>query len=161
MNALGNLLLGRHPWLSGASAQQVAQIGRHAHEVRQPNGHVFFAEGEQADRFWLIWEGQVALTLDVLGRGTVLIETLGAGDCLGWSWLFPPYRWRFGAIAVHDTRAVEIDGPSIRALCDSDPQLCAAIHRRVSAIAVDRLQATRLRLLDIYGAPRPDGQLTP
>jgi CRP-like cAMP-binding protein len=138
--------------MEGMSSQHVEEIGRHAHEVRVATGHVFFAEAEHADRFWLIWEGQVALTLDVPGRGTVLIETLGAGDCLGWSWLFPPYRWRFGAVAVRDTRAVEIDGPSIHDLCESDPRMCAAVHRRVSAVAVDRLQATRLRLLDLYGA---------
>jgi CRP/FNR family transcriptional regulator, cyclic AMP receptor protein len=155
VNALGTLLLGKHPWMAGLAVEQVDRIGRHAHEMRLPPGHVIFGEGEHADRFWLIREGQVALTLDVPGRGTMLIENLGPGDCLGWSWLFPPYRWRFGAVTVRETRAIEIDGPGVRAECDEDPALCAAVHRRVSAVAVERLQATRLRLLDLYG-PHPD-----
>lgn len=155
MNTLGTMLLGKHPWMAGLTPEQVDLVGRHAHEVRLPPGHVIFAEGEHADRFWLIWEGQVALMLDVPARGTMLIETLGAGDCLGWSWLFPPYRWRFGAVTVRETRAVEIDGPAIRAACDADPALSAAVHRRVSAVTVERLQATRIRLLDLYG-PGPD-----
>ncbi|HEX6195293.1 MAG TPA: cyclic nucleotide-binding domain-containing protein [Jiangellaceae bacterium] len=160
MNALANLLLGKHPWLAGLMPAQIEKISEHAHEVKLAAGQVIFSEGEYADRLWLIWEGQIAIVLDVPGRGTMLLETLDPGDSVGWSWLFPPYRWRFSAVATTDVRAVEIDGPAIRALCDDDPVLCAAIYRRVSAVAVERLQATRLRLLDMYAAPSvsgPDG----
>jgi CRP/FNR family transcriptional regulator, cyclic AMP receptor protein len=156
MNPLGTLLLGKHPWLAGLTPRRIEQVSRFAREVRLPAGQVLFSEGEHADRFWLIWEGRIALTLELPGRGTVLIETLGPGDCLGWSWLFPPYRWRFGAVTVHTARMVEIEGPPVRALCDEDADLSAAIHRRVSAIAVERLQATRLRLLDLYSVPQED-----
>jgi CRP-like cAMP-binding protein len=153
MTPLTTLMLGKHPWISGIPADQIALIGDHSREVRFHAGQVIFAEGEHADRFWLIWEGQIALVLDIPGRGTVVLETLSAGDCLGWSWLFPPYRWQFGAIAVSDSRAMEIDGTAVRSACDADPALCAAIYRRVSATTVERLQATRMRLLDLYGAP--------
>lgn len=153
MNSLGNLLLGKHPWMDGLTRAQVRQICGHAHEVRLAAGQVIFSEDEYADRFWLIWEGQIAIVLEVPGRGTMLLETLDAGDSVGWSWMFPPYRWRFSAVATTDVRAVEIDGPAIRALFDQDPAMCAAIYRRVSAVAIERLQATRLRLLDIYAAP--------
>ena len=153
MSPLTTLLLGKHPWMASLPADQVRLIGDHAHEVRFHAGQVIFAEGEHADRFWLIWEGQVALVLDIPARGTVLVETLTAGDCLGWSWLFPPFRWQFGAVAVSETRAVEINGAAVRAACDANPALCAAIYRRVSATTVERLQATRLRMLDLYGAP--------
>lgn len=153
MIALSAMLLARHPWLSGMAAEHVALIADHAHEVRLTPEQVVFAEGEPADRFWLIWEGQVALMLDLPGRGTVLIETLSAGDILGWSWLFPPYRWRFGAVSIRDTRAVEVDAAAIRSTCESDPGFCAEIYRRVSAVTVERLHATRLRMLDLYRVP--------
>jgi CRP-like cAMP-binding protein len=153
MSPLTTLLLGKHPWIAGLPTDQVNLIGEHAREVRFHAGQVIFAEGEHADRFWLISEGQVALVLEIPARGTVLVETLTAGDSLGWSWLFPPYRWQFGAVAVSETRAIEIDGVAVRAACEADPSLCAAIYRRVSATTVERLQATRLRLLDLYGTP--------
>lgn len=161
MPPLTTLLLTKHPWLAGLPVDQVQLVGEHAREVRLDAGQIIFAEGQVADRFWLIWEGQVALVLEIPARGTVLVETLTAGDCLGWSWLFPPYRWQFGAIAVSKTRAVEIDGTAVRAACDANPGLCAAIYRRVSATTVERLQATRLRLLDLYATPtgqRPHGE---
>lgn len=157
MTTLDALLLGKHPWMARLTRDQTRLVGSHAHDVRLTAGQVIFSEGEYADRFWLIWQGQVAIVLEVPGRGTMLLETLGSGDSVGWSWLFPPYRWRFSAVATSDVRAVEIDGPAVRALCDRDPVLCAAIYRRVSAVAVERLQATRLRLLDMYAAPSADG----
>ena len=157
MTTLSALLLGKHPWMAGLTPDQAHLLGRHAHEIRLTAGQVIFSEGEYADRFWLIWDGQIAIVLDVPGRGTMLLETLGAGDSVGWSWLFPPYRWRFSAVAITDCRAVEIDGAAVRTLCDQDPALCAAIYRRVSAVAVERLQATRLRLLDMYAVPAENG----
>lgn len=156
MNALANLLLSKHPWLAGMKPAQSRQISEHAREVRLSAGQVIFSEGEYADRFWLIWEGRVAIVLEVPDRGTMLLETLDIGDSVGWSWLFPPFRWRFSAVATTDVRAVEIDGPAVRALCDQDTELCAAIYRRVSMVAVERLQATRLRLLDMYAASSVD-----
>ena len=154
MNALIALRLAKHPWIAGMSSDEVRLLAEHAEEVRHPARKRIFAEGDPADRFWLIWSGRVALDLAVPGRGTVLIETLSAGDILGWSWLFPPYRWRFGAVAVSEVRAAEISATAIRAHCDADSAFCADIFRRVSVTAVDRLQATRLRLLDLYGTPR-------
>jgi hypothetical protein len=83
----------------------------------------------------------------------VVIETLDAGTVLGWSWLFPPYAWHFGATAAASTLAVEFDAQGVRRLCDEDPVLGYALVQRFTRVVVDRLQSTRIRLLDLYGAP--------
>ena len=84
-------------------------------------GERLFDEGGRADRFWLIEDGSIALDLRVPGRGDQIIETLAAGTVLGWSWLHPPYRWHFGAVARLATTAIEFDAPSVRRRCDADP----------------------------------------
>jgi CRP-like cAMP-binding protein len=93
----------------------------------------------------------VALTLHD-PRGDLTIETVEGGDAVGWSWLFEPYRWHFDAVAVEPVRAVAIDGACLRGKCDADHELGYALMRRFAGIVIDRLQHTRIRLLDVYGA---------
>ena len=122
-------------------------------------GQRLFSEGGKADRFWLLVSGLVALDVHVPGRGRVPLETLGPGQLLGWSWLDPPYRWHFGAVTREQTEALEFDAAAVRERCDADPGFGYALVRRFVPVLVDRLQATRVRLLDLYApqaqAPAP------
>ena len=89
----------------------------------------------------------------VPGRGDQIVETLGPGTVLGWSWLHPPYRWHFGAVARLATTAIAFDAASVRRRCDADPAFGYAALRAFTPVITERLQATRLRLLDLYAAP--------
>ena len=40
--------------------------------------------------------------------------TLHDEDVLGWSWLFPPYRWHLDARALAPVRALGFDGACLR-----------------------------------------------
>jgi CRP-like cAMP-binding protein len=146
-------LLAAHPFLAGLLPRYVAQLSRHATRTLWPADHRLFHEGGVADRFWLIESGRVVLFLHNPGRGDVVIETLGPGDVVGWSWLFPPYRWNFGATVGEQTEAIELDGPAVQRLCDSEPELGYDLGRRFMQVMLARLQATRVRLLDLYGSP--------
>jgi CRP/FNR family transcriptional regulator, cyclic AMP receptor protein len=145
-------LLAAHPFLSSLSAEHLRQLAPWATRSSFPAGARVFSEGGQADRFWLIRDGQVALDIYVPGRGDVVVETIGPGSVLGWSWLFPPYQWHLGATAVVQTFSVALDAAAVRRLCGTDPWLGLALHQRFVGVAVDRLQATRVRLLDLYGS---------
>lgn len=118
-----------------------------------PAGHRFFTEGGRAERFWLLLTGSVALDLQVPGRGAVVVETLPPSSILGWSWLFGPYQWRFGAVAVEPVTALRYDGPIVRELCAADLTLGYELTKRFGAIMLDRLEATRVRMLDLYAHP--------
>ncbi len=83
--------------------------------------------------------------------GSLVLDTIGPGEVLGWSWLFPPYRWHFDARAVDDVRAIALDGACLRGKCEQDPQLGFELVRRFAQLVLDRLQSTRLRLVDLYG----------
>jgi CRP-like cAMP-binding protein len=108
-------------------------------------------ENEQANAFFAIRHGTVALETYMPQRGAVTIETLHGGDMLGWSWLFPPYRTVFDARALGVVRTVAFDGACLRGKCEQDPQLGYTLIKRFAELMVERLQATRLRLLDVYG----------
>ncbi|GAA2326219.1 cyclic nucleotide-binding domain-containing protein [Streptomyces caniferus] len=120
-------------------------------EVSLPRATRLFEEGHRADHFWIIRSGQVVLDQRVPGRRAAVVETLGRDELLGWSWLFPPYLWHFGAETVGPVEAVEFDAKVVRALCESDPILGRAMYRYVAETVADRLHDTRVRLLDLYG----------
>jgi len=115
------------------------------------DGDALLTENEQANTFFALRHGTVALETYVPERGAVIIETLQAGDVLGWSWLFPPHRTMFDARARGVVRALAFDGVCLREKCEQDPQLGYVLMKRFAEVMVERLQATRLRLLDVYG----------
>lgn len=145
--------LAGHEFFRQMPARHLDRLAGAAHRADLPAGHRFFEEGGPADRFWLIEAGRVTLDLHVPGSGDLIIESLGRGAVLGWSWLFPPYEWRFGAVAVESVQAIAFDAGAVRAACAVDTALGYELTRRFAAVMLDRLQNTRLRLLDLYGAP--------
>jgi CRP/FNR family transcriptional regulator, cyclic AMP receptor protein len=134
--------------LSDAHLSLIAGCGAND---RFDGGAELFREGAQADRFFLIRTGSVALELEAPGRGTLVIETLQPGEVVGWSWLFEPYRWQFDARAREPTGVVAFDGACLRGKCEADHELGYQLMRRFAGSITERLQATRLQLLDVYG----------
>lgn len=145
-------VLATAPFFAGLTDWQIEWLSRCAHRTMFHPGIRIFREGDPADRFWLLIKGRVDLDTCLPGRGDVVVATLGPGAVLGWSWLFPPYRWHFGAVAVEMTHALELDGPAVRELCQRDPVLGYEVTRRLMRIVVDRLQATRSRLATVAPA---------
>jgi CRP/FNR family cyclic AMP-dependent transcriptional regulator len=147
-------LIAAAPLFDGLSGAQLGLIAGCGANERFAAGAELFREGGRADRFFLIREGSVALELDAPGRGTLVIETLQAGEVVGWSWLFEPYRWQFDARAREPIRAVAFDGACLRGKCEADHELGYQLMRRFAGSITERLQATRLQLLDVYGHAR-------
>jgi CRP/FNR family transcriptional regulator, cyclic AMP receptor protein len=114
-------------------------------------GQYLFREGDQADTFYLVRHGRVTLETFVPGRGALTVQTVDEGDVVGWSWLFPPYRWHFDARTLDPVRAVAFDGACLRRECDEDNSLGYELLGRFSPVMLERLQATRMQLLDVYG----------
>jgi CRP/FNR family transcriptional regulator, cyclic AMP receptor protein len=139
--------LAGHPFLRGMPPGQLDALAAAASDVTFPAGHRIFEEGGFAGKFWLIQSGHVALDLNVPGTGRLIVDTIGIGDLLGCSWLFPPYRWTFGAMCVTAVRAFEFDAAAIRAGCAADPDFGAEFRERLLQVLARRLQSTRTRLI--------------
>ncbi|MDX3093386.1 cyclic nucleotide-binding domain-containing protein [Streptomyces sp. ME01-24h] len=123
----------------------------HARKVSFPQSWRICAEGRFADRFWVIESGAVSIDMEVPGRGEVSVETLGPGELIGWSWLFPPYRWQVGAHALGSVGAYEFNAAEVRDLCKENPVLGQAIVLAAAQTIAQRLSAARARMLDLYG----------
>jgi CRP/FNR family cyclic AMP-dependent transcriptional regulator len=139
--------LATHPFLHDMSRDHLAVLAEAAADVTFPARHRLFEDGGRASRFWLIQSGYVALDLHVPGEGRMTIDTIGMGEVLDWSWLYPPYRWAFGAVSASQVEAFELDGRVVRAHCESDPALGYELTRRLARVVAKRLQATRVRLI--------------
>lgn len=134
-----------HPFLQGLSSHQIDTLAACAMPVEFPQGELIFSEGDPANRFYLVLGGSVSIETNA--QPPTRIGTVGAGEVLGWSWLFPPYRWHFSARAAEPTSAVFFYGSRLRETLEIDTALGFELMRRSAAIAVERLQATRLALL--------------
>jgi CRP-like cAMP-binding protein len=139
-------LVRKHPFLKDLSPHQYRLLADSAMRIQYNAGEVIFRQGDPANRFYLIQRGKVAVETWLRDRGTITIQTLVGGDVLGWSWLFPPYYWQFGARAVEATDAIFIYGTPLREECESDHELGYELMKRVSAVMFERLQATRRQL---------------
>ena len=144
------------PLFEGLSSEELELIAGCGSNVRFADGELLFRDGDPANTFLVLRHGTVALETFVPARGPVTIETLEAGEVLGWSWLFPPYRWHFDARALSLVRATAFDGVCLREKCERDPRLGYDLLTRFAQVLIDRLQWTRLRLLDVYGYANVD-----
>lgn len=144
-------ILSDHPFFRGMNERLIKLLVGCATESSYKAGDYIYKEGDDANQFLLIQRGIVAIEIFVPNRGSITIQTIGDGDILGWSWLFPPYTRRFDARAIEHTTAIELDGVCLRGKVQNDFELGYELLSRFSRIVVERLQATRLQLLDLYG----------
>lgn len=143
-------LRGRTRLLDGMSANSIEFLESVVREVMFPKGALIFDEDEKANSFYLIGNGKVGLEVSMPARDPVLLETLGPGELLGVSWLFPPHRWNWRARALAATDILVFDAESVRLQCEKDPDLALHVYETVAGEAIRRLHATRVRLLDLY-----------
>jgi CRP-like cAMP-binding protein len=149
-------LLHESPVFAGLTPEQLELLAGCASNARFRDGETLFREGDEANTFYVIRHGSVALETFVPPFGAVSIETLEPGEVVGWEWLFSPYRRHFDARAVGLVRATAFDGACLRGKCEDDPALGYALMRRFAQVLIERLQWTRIRLLDLYGHSRTD-----
>src|ERR1017187_495918 len=145
-------LAGNH-FLHGMSDDHLARLAGMASLVTVPAGHRFFNAGTVPTPCGRTGAGQVAVDVDVRGKGRIVVDTLGRGDLIGVSWFFPPFQWQFGAVAVQSTEAFVLDAARVRQSGAGDPEFGYQITERLVAVVAKRLQATRRRMLE-YGADR-------
>jgi len=139
-----------HPFLAGMSRTHLALLTDCATPVHFKSGQIVLREGEFANRFYLIESGRVVLESGEGFGHPVVIEAIGPGDLLGWSWMFPPYVWHFTARAVEPTEAIFFYGTILREYCETDHSLGYELFKRMSPIMLRRLQAAREKMLLLH-----------
>ena len=144
-------LLAEHPFFNDFTAEEIDFLVSCASNVKFEAGEQVFRQGESAEHFYLLRFGKVAVEVFMPGRGAITLQTLHAGDVLGWSWLVPPYRCHHDARALELTRALAFDGGCLRKKCDKDARLGYKLMGHVAQLIVERLQGAQVQLMDLYG----------
>lgn len=150
MKPIETLIL-EHPFLKDLSLQHLVILMECAKLADFTEDQLIISEGDSANRFFLILDGEVVLESHVRNSGVVQIQTVGAGDVLGWSWLFPPYHWHFDARALKATKAIFFYGTHLRERCEQDHDLGYQLMKRTAEVVIKRLQSTRRKLLEEVG----------
>lgn len=148
--------LHKHPFLTNMGDELVATLTSCASNIVFNEGTYLFHEGEDAKTFYLLRSGRVVLEVGGGERGQIRIQTVGAGEVLGWSWVVSPYKWHFDAYALEQVHAFAIDASCLVSKCETDYRFGYEMLRRFSEVLERRLQATRLQLLDVYGSSLAD-----
>ncbi len=151
-------ILATHPLFAGLDPKITDLLGGCATNAHFADGTYLFKAEEPANIFYLLRSGDVALEVSMPGRGRLTVQTLHPGHVVGASWILPPYRWRFDARAVGSVRATGVDATCLRNKCDADPKMGYQVMQRFLPIVAQRLQTTRLRLLDLYAPPAEVGR---
>ncbi len=144
-------ILANHPFFKGLEPEYLALITGCASNVKFEAGQFIYRQDEEANSFYIIREGKVALEVCPPGKKPITVQTVSDGEILGWAWLIPPYHWQFDAQAVELTRAIVLDGRCLRTKCGEDHTLGYELLSRLLPVVGQTMEATRLQLLDIYG----------
>jgi CRP/FNR family transcriptional regulator, cyclic AMP receptor protein len=145
MRAIHDMLAG-HPFFAGLDDNEICYIAGCGANLHMPAGHELFTEGDRANTFYVVQEGLVAIELHVPG---LVVDRVGPGGVVGWSWLFPPYQRQFDARAVEDLTAIALDGARMRTKCDEDTDLGYRLMQRFARLANERMQTARVQLLEL------------
>ena len=148
-------ILSQHPFFQGIDRQYLALLaGCASNVVFHPDEHLM-REGEPANHFYIIRQGRVSIEIAAPGQGNIPLQTVGEAEILGWSWIVPPYRWHFDGRAIQLTRAIALDAECLRGKCEADHDLGYDLLKRFAIVMAQRMSATRLQLLDLYGVNHP------
>lgn len=147
-------ILDEHPFFKGISPELRELLVGCAANERFEAGQYLFREGSSAEKFWLIRHGTVSVEIYAAGKTPIVVETLGEGEVLGWSWLIEPRKFAFDARALTLVRAISMDATCLLGKMEANPALGYDVTRRFMPLMAHRLQAARLQMLDLYGPRR-------
>jgi CRP/FNR family transcriptional regulator, cyclic AMP receptor protein len=143
-------IIAQHPFFAGLESEYMDLVVGCAANRRFKAGEYIFKSGSEANEFYLIRSGRVALEIFAPQHQPIVVETLDEGDILGWSWLVPPYYWKFHAHVAEDALAIALDGKCLRTKCEHNHDLGYELLKRFAQIIAQRLESARFQLLDIY-----------
>jgi len=142
-------ILKKHPFFRDLDQEYLDFIVGCASNVVFKEGEIIMREQEPADKFFLIREGLVAIDIPISEVRVITIQTIGDGDIVGWSWLIPPYKYRFNCRIVKDTRAIVLDGKCLREKCEKNHNMGYELLKRLASVFTDRLESTRKQIISL------------
>jgi CRP/FNR family transcriptional regulator, cyclic AMP receptor protein len=134
--------------VSGLADKHLAFLAANATERRHEKDEVVARQGERADRFVLLLDGELVVEIPAISGPKLEVTRLGKGQVFGWSWLIEPYKWHFNARATRPSTVLDFDGAAILAHCEDDPAFGYALFKRFSSLMGARLEAAQQKMMD-------------
>jgi CRP/FNR family transcriptional regulator, cyclic AMP receptor protein len=150
MKTLESVLI-KHPFFENLDEPYLNLVTGCAANVKFEAGQYIYRHGEEANQFYILRQGKVALEVCPPGKTPVTVQTVNEGEILGWAWFVPPYHWHFDALATESTLAIALDGKCLRGKCEEDKNLGYELLKRLLPVIGGTMEATRLQLVDVYG----------
>lgn len=147
MNPSLEPIINNHPFFHGMKPHHLVLLHKGAKEAQYRPGEILFKEGEPANSLFLVLQGNVALEAHEPADGTAMVQCVGAGDVMGWSWLFPPFRWHLRAHAMDTTHVIVLDGAHLLSTAEAHHDFGYELMKRVAQLVIQRLQAAEKQLL--------------
>ena len=146
-----------HPFLVGFRPAHLATVSAAAREVRFKPGEIILREREPAFHAFLLTSGKVNIEVHSrVSQHDVIVDTVGAGDVLGWSWLFAPFCWHFRATAAEATNAIALDGAALLVRCEEDHDFGYVVMKRMTQLLIRRLDAARRAIIHLEAEVKED-----
>ena len=140
-----------HPFFKGFKKEYIDLISSYSKIDSFKPGEYIFKEGEAAEKFYVICKGKINVEIQMPDSHPFSLQSLGEGDVLGWSWFIPPNQWRFSARVIEKAELIVIDGNPLKKICETNHDLGYEIYKRLVGVFVQRLEATRDQLVEVYG----------
>jgi CRP-like cAMP-binding protein len=144
-------MLAAHPFTKGLTEDEIESLAELARLEEFDAGGTIFEAASDAETFYLIRSGLVALEVETSGVVNRTIQQIAEGTALGWSWLFPPYQWQFSAVARSPVRTIAFDSAALRAHFEANPTCGYHVLAKVAEVMADRLHATRRQVVNLVG----------
>jgi CRP/FNR family transcriptional regulator, cyclic AMP receptor protein len=142
-------MLRHHPFVAEFEPRHVEKLASLAQEIRFERDHIIFHEGDECSEFYLVLTGLVALEIAAPGH-TFRVQTLFSGDEFGWSALLMGRGKHFQARTLERVDALAFEGTELLTACREDTLFGFILMQRLLGVVAERLQATRIQLLDMY-----------
>ncbi len=144
--------LAGHPVFAGLADNHLAFLAANATKRRHETDEVVARQGQRADRFLLLLDGELAVEIPAITGPKLEITRLARGQVFGWSWLIKPYQWHFNARITRPAVVLDFDGHTILAHCEEDPVFGYALFKRFSSLMGERLEAAQRKMMDQWRA---------
>ncbi len=147
-------ILAAHPVFRDFDEETLDLLAGCARNEHFRAGQTIYSEGADADKAYLIREGDVAVEISAPQHEPLIVETVRAGEVLGWSWMVAPYKHMSDTRALNDVRAISLDAVCMRGKAETNPVLGYRMFQYLVPHMATRFRALRLQLLDVYGTKK-------
>jgi CRP/FNR family transcriptional regulator, cyclic AMP receptor protein len=147
-----DVALRRQPLMREFTPPQFDQLMHIAELIEFEPNEVIHREGDESDKLFVVVRGHVAIEL--AGQHEVLrVETVGPGGEFGWSSMLQGAGRYFQSRALDGVQALAFEASDLRQMCEEDAKFGLALMTRLLAVVAERLQATRLQIVDMHWTP--------